>query len=120
MEGSHVTGLIDATAARCDTIAIDLARLLGSLLLPTGAWDPAIQTYRRVRPITEETVSLARLLDHAGILTAGLHWLDPKNWGTSGVPLFNDQPSAAILNRLDWIEARLAEMHSAANSAEWL
>ena len=76
-EGDHVTGLIDPSAARSETPATDLARLLGSLLRDDDdRWDLAIAAYRRVRPLSDREATLARVIDQSTVLLSGLTWLE--------------------------------------------
>lgn len=76
-EGDQVTGLIDPSAARSETPATDLARLLGSLLGDDlERWEVAIEAYRRVRPLSDREAALARVIDQSTVLLSGLTWLE--------------------------------------------
>lgn len=76
-EGDQVTGLIDPSAARSETPATDLARLLGSLLGDDdNRWDVAISAYRGVRPLSDREAGLARVIDQSTVLLSGLTWLE--------------------------------------------
>src|SRR5579872_2711212 len=75
--GDEVTGLIDAHAARSDSVATDLARLLGSLVGDDReAREAAIDAYRQIRPLTLEELALVELFDQSGVLLSGMTWLD--------------------------------------------
>ena len=70
----RVTGLIDFAAAKIDHPAVDLARLLGSLIPD----DPdrtafALGVYRRIAPLSHP--QLVDLLDRTGTVVAATHWL---------------------------------------------
>ncbi len=76
-EGDMVTGLIDPSAARSETPATDLARLLGSLLGDDDhRWEMAISAYRSVRPLSDREATLARVIDQSTVLLSGLTWLE--------------------------------------------
>jgi Ser/Thr protein kinase RdoA (MazF antagonist) len=76
-EGDEVTGLIDPNAARCETPATDLARLLGSFLRDDDdRWEMAMAAYRSVRPLSDREAKLARVLDQSTTLLSGLTWLE--------------------------------------------
>ena len=76
-EGNTVTGLIDPSAARSETPATDLARLLGSLLRDDyERWEVAISAYRSVRSLSDREATLARVIDHSTVLLSGLTWLE--------------------------------------------
>jgi Ser/Thr protein kinase RdoA (MazF antagonist) len=74
--GDQVTGLIDPSAARTDTVAADLSRLLGSLVGDDRRlWDIALAAYQEVRPLTWEERLLVDVLDRSGLLLSGMNWL---------------------------------------------
>lgn len=76
-KGDQVTGLIDPSAARSETPATDLARLLGSLLGDDlERWEVAIAAYRSVRPLSDREAALARIIDQSTVLLSGLTWLE--------------------------------------------
>lgn len=76
-EGDTVTGLIDPSAARSETPATDLARLLGSLLGDDSErWEVAIAAYRSVRLLSDREAALARVIDQSTVLLSGLTWLE--------------------------------------------
>ena len=75
--GDEVTGLIDPSAARTETPATDLARLLGSLLGDNESrWQFAIAAYRDVRPLSDIEAKLARVIDRSTALLSGMTWLE--------------------------------------------
>lgn len=74
--GDQLTGLIDYGSVKEDHAAIDLARMLGSLVGDDPApWDIALSAYRAVRPLTEQESLLAAVLDQAGVVAAVATWL---------------------------------------------
>ena len=76
-EGDTVTGLIDPSAARTETPATDLARLLGSLLGDDERrWQAAIAAYREIRPLSDIEAKLARVIDRSTALLSGMTWLE--------------------------------------------
>src|SRR6202023_1230336 len=66
-EGDTVSGLIDFGGAKVDSVAVDLARLLGSM----AGDDPVLRdagfgAYVAVRPLSLGEVDLVTLLDRTG------------------------------------------------------
>ncbi|HZT81777.1 MAG TPA: phosphotransferase [Gemmataceae bacterium] len=75
-EGDAVTGLIDYGSVKQDHIAVDLARLLGSLAGDDrGMWAVGLEAYRAVRPIAPGDEELARALDETGAVIGLTNWL---------------------------------------------
>jgi hypothetical protein len=78
-EGDRLTGLVDYGALQADHPAVDLARLLGSLVADDEpAWQAGLTAYRAVRRFGGEEELLARVLDRSGVVLAlgtWLHWL---------------------------------------------
>ena len=89
-EGDEVSGIIDPQAARCDSPALDLARLLGSLCgSRREAWTTALDAYHAVRPLAPMEEALIPALDRSGCLLAGLHWIKRllPDGGTAETPV---------------------------------
>jgi homoserine kinase type II len=75
-DGEHLTGIVDYGAVKVDHIAVDLARLLGSLVGDDAAgWSAGLAAYRRIRPLTDAAEGLARVLDCTGLVLAVANWL---------------------------------------------
>lgn len=75
-EGDRVTGLIDYGAAGVDHVAVDLARLLGSLAGDDGPLRAAgLGAYRRLRPLSAVDEALVTVLDRTGTLLGAANWL---------------------------------------------
>ncbi len=75
-EGERLTGLVDFGAVKTDNVAVDLARLLGSLVRD----DPAarmhgLAAYSRVRTLAPEEEELVGLLDETGTLLGVANWM---------------------------------------------
>ncbi len=101
--GDEVTGLIDAHAARSDSVATDLARLLGSLVGDDRAgWEAGLAAYHAVRPLSLAEAALVELFDQSAVLLGGLTWLD---WHCMQGRTFDD-PNR-VLARLRMILGRL-------------
>lgn len=93
-----VTGLIDANACRSESVAADLARLLGSLVADDRVrWRFAIDVYHSVRPLTLAEQGLIELLDRSAVLLNGLTWLE---WICLDHRPFADSDRPRIVNRL--------------------
>jgi homoserine kinase type II len=75
-EGDRLTGLIDYGAVKVDHIAVDLARMLGSLVGDDAdGWRLGLDAYCRVRPLTAEEKDLSRVLDRTGTVLGVANWL---------------------------------------------
>jgi homoserine kinase type II len=75
-EGDRVGGIIDYGAVKVDHTAVDLARMLGSLVEDDkAAWHVGLKAYRSVRPFGEEEERLAHVLDVTGAVVGVLNWL---------------------------------------------
>jgi Ser/Thr protein kinase RdoA (MazF antagonist) len=75
-EGERLTGLVDYGAVKVDHPAVDLARLLGSLVADDAdGWSAGLEAYREVRPLAEDEVGLARALDETGTVLGVVNWL---------------------------------------------
>lgn len=104
--GNEVTGIIDPSAARTETSATDVARLLGSLLGDdVERWDSAVAAYREVRPFSDREFRLARVLDRTTVLLSGLTWLERLF-----VQRLSDANPARVLARLRQIIGRLERL----------
>jgi Ser/Thr protein kinase RdoA (MazF antagonist) len=72
--GDRVTGLIDYGAAKVDHVAVDLARLLGSLIPgEPRRMAAAIRAYESVRPLPHP--ELVEVLDWTGTVVGLTNWL---------------------------------------------
>jgi Ser/Thr protein kinase RdoA (MazF antagonist) len=106
--GNEVTGMIDPHAARSDSVATDLARLLGSLVGDDRvAWEAGLNAYQQVRPLALEELALVELFDQSAVLLSGLTWLD---WVCLQGRAFDDRVKVAA--RLRTIVERLEVLAS--------
>lgn len=105
-DGDRVTGLIDFGAMRPDSVAGDVARLLGSLAGDDReSWRLGLEAYARRRPLSEEEALLVTAYDGANTLLAGLSWLE---WIYLEQRAFENR--AAVIERLDASLPRLATL----------
>lgn len=75
-DGDRLTGLIDYGAVKVDHVAVDLARMLGSLVRDDAdGWRTGLQAYRRLAPLTAEEEELVHALDETGIVVGVANWL---------------------------------------------
>jgi homoserine kinase type II len=75
-EGDQLTGLVDYGSVKVDHVAVDLARLLGSLAEDDAdGWQVGLEAYRVVRPLDRHEEELARALDWTGAVVGVVHWL---------------------------------------------
>ena len=104
--GDCVTGLIDYGAMKIDHPAVDLARLLGSLVQDDAAgWATGLAAYREVRPLSADEEELARALDVTGTVAAAAVWL---RWLYHEGKEFED--GAAAGRRLKGLTARFGRL----------
>lgn len=75
-DGDRVSGIVDYGAVKIDHVAVDLARLLGSLVEDDAELRRAgLTAYRRVRPLSEEEEALIAVLDEATTILGAANWL---------------------------------------------
>jgi Ser/Thr protein kinase RdoA (MazF antagonist) len=76
LEGDVVSGIVDYGSVKLDHAAVDLARLLGSLIGDDeSGWDAGLAGYASVRPMSLEERALARALDRTGVILGAANWL---------------------------------------------
>lgn len=108
-EGDRVSGLIDYGGMKIDHVAVDLARLLGSMAGDDAALRVAgLQAYTAVRPLTWDEERLTTLLDQTGTLIAAANWLV---WLYRERRVYEDR--AAVARRLADLVKRLESPHVA-------
>jgi Ser/Thr protein kinase RdoA (MazF antagonist) len=75
--GDEVTGIVDPSACRSESVAADLARLLGSMLGDDAArWNLALAAYEQLRPLSPDERALIPILDRSGVLLSAATWLE--------------------------------------------
>jgi homoserine kinase type II len=75
-EGDRVSGLIDFGAMQWETVAGDVARLLGSLVGDAQSdWEMGLNAYESVRPLSHAERQLVPLLDRASALLSPMNWI---------------------------------------------
>ncbi len=117
-EGDRVSGIIDFHAAGIDTVATDLARLVGSWMLAAKAaeskpcWEECLAAYESIRQLEDRERRLVRFLHHAGVIVAIDNWF---RWLVEERRSFPDLHSVA--NRLEWLVASLPESIAAMGQA---
>jgi homoserine kinase type II len=118
-EGDALSGLVDFGAMGIETVAADLARLLGEWLPESPSLRAtALWAYQRIRPLGEsETALIASLETAADVLIAG-HWL---RWRLIEKRTFEDPEAVTrgIARGLDRLE-RLTGWLDASGSARGL
>lgn len=74
--GDDVTGIIDYGSVKVDNVAVDLARMLGSMVGDKGALREAgLAAYERVRPLAAGEKGLINVLDETGTILGTANWL---------------------------------------------
>lgn len=105
-QGEVLSGLIDAHACRSDSVATDVARLLGSLVgSDQTAWEQGLEAYERIRPLSVPERGLLEVFDRSSILLSGMTWL---NWVCLQGRGFTERER--VENRLHRILARLENL----------
>ncbi len=75
-EGNRVTGLIDFEAMRADSIAADIARLLGSIAgNDRRRWQEGLEEYQRRRSLTDAELYLVTTFDRLERLIEAAEWM---------------------------------------------
>jgi Ser/Thr protein kinase RdoA (MazF antagonist) len=75
-EGNAVTGLIDYGSVKIDHVAVDLARLLGSLARDESPLRASgLKAYNSLRPLAAHEEELIGLLDETGTIIGTANWL---------------------------------------------
>jgi homoserine kinase type II len=75
-QGDRLTGLLDFASVQPDHVAVDLARLTGSLVEDDPARRAAfLDAYARLRPLGPADEALVALLDRAGLVASIANWL---------------------------------------------
>jgi Ser/Thr protein kinase RdoA (MazF antagonist) len=103
--GTRLSGLVDYGAVKADHVAVDLARMLGSLVGddPEG-WERGLRAYRRVRQLDDREEQFARVLDRTGTVLGVTNWL---RWLYHEGRPYEDLPAVArrlenLLKRIDY------------------
>jgi homoserine kinase type II len=92
-DGDRVSGIIDFGSAKIDHVAVDLARLLGSLTYDKAElWNLGLTAYRSIHPLNESEVELTFALDRTGLIVAIYNWLD---WVYVQARSFDDHDAVA-------------------------
>jgi homoserine kinase type II len=74
--GDEVTGLVDFGAMQMDNVALDLARVLGSLIgNERERWPTALETYSQLRPLSFKEIEFIYALDRCAAFLGGINWL---------------------------------------------
>jgi homoserine kinase type II len=101
--GARVSGIVDFGAMRRESIAADVARLLGSLAGDDPSWRQlGLEAYRSVRALSQFELRLFEVFDLSTVLLAGMNWLQ---WIVVDGRSFEHR--GRVLNRLDEAISRL-------------
>jgi homoserine kinase type II len=96
-EQDAVRAIIDYGAMSIDTVAVDVARLVGSLADGDArVWWDGLEVYASVRPLSAAERSLLVVLDRSGVFAGGLIWL---RWHYLDARVFENR--AGVLARVD-------------------
>lgn len=74
--GNQVTGIVDFGAMQMDSVALDLARVLGSIVGDQPQrWNTALEVYSQTRPLQQREIEFAFALDQSASFLGSLNWL---------------------------------------------
>ena len=75
-QGNELTGLVDFGAMQMDNVALDLSRVLGSLVgNEVNRWSAALKTYSETRQLSSREIDFVFALDQVAPFLSGLNWL---------------------------------------------
>lgn len=101
--GDKVSGIIDFGSMGVETVAADLARLLGSMADDNAAlWQAGLDAYSRRRPLSPAEAGLIPVFDRSAVVLSGVNW---ARWLFGKGRIFADLD--AVSRRLDEILQRL-------------
>lgn len=108
-EGSAVSAIIDFGAMRPESVAADIARLLGSMVHDDQVgWHVGLSAYQSVRPLSEAESQLVLAFDRTSVLMSGIQWLE---WIYCQGRKFEDRE--AVISRIDDTTSRLVHLAAA-------
>lgn len=103
--GDSVSGVIDFGSIKTDHVAVDLARLLGSMAGDDAElWRAGLREYARQRPLSAEEEALVVVLDETGTVLGAANWL---RWLYHDGKQFEDR--LAVARRLEELVRRLEQ-----------
>ena len=74
--GNDVTGIVDFGAMQMDSVSLDLARVLGSLVGDRSErWNTALDAYSKARPLQQPEIEFAFALEQCAWFLGSLNWL---------------------------------------------
>src|SRR5690606_34531068 len=77
LQGDEVSGLVDFGAMRVETVAGDIARLLGSIARDhPRKWQTGLSAYEAIRPLAASERTLVALFDRSAVLLSCLNWIE--------------------------------------------
>ncbi len=92
--GDNVTGIVDFGAAKVDSVAVDIARLAGSLAgADRDIWTTCLQVYDEVCPLSPGEMAAIAVYDSAGLLATSANWL---RWHFVENRVFADRPTVQL------------------------
>lgn len=106
-DGNVVSGIVNFGAMRSESVAADVARLLGGMVGDDAdGWRSGIQSYQSIRPLDASEQRLVRIFDQTTVLLSGMNWL---HWIYVEHRRFEHQDQVLVgsmLARSDWLASR--------------
>ncbi len=104
--GDSVSGIIDFGSMKLDSVACDIARLLGSMAFDEAPlWENGLKAYEQIRPLTDVERRFVSIYDQTTVLLSGVNWLQ---WVFVEHRQFASRQ--AVLERFNSILRRLARL----------
>lgn len=102
-----VSGMVDFKELGADTVARDIASLLGSMAgNDPQLWSYGLKAYRNIRNLSESEVYLTTVIDFAEMILSGLRYLDQVFLKQLS---FREEQLQNMLDQVQWQVSRLDE-----------
>ena len=104
-DADGVCGMVDFKELGADSVALDIASLLGSLAgNDPKLWSYGLKAYRSIRPLSDEELYLMTAFDFAEMVLSGLEWIKLVFLKDRE---FRSEQRQSILERIRWQTRRL-------------
>lgn len=101
-----LSGIIDFKEMGADSVALDIAALLGSIAgNDEELWKYGLRAYGSIRQLSEEEICLIKVFDLAGMIHSSFRYLEAAELGAND---FTPKQWETILDEIAWLNHRLA------------